>query len=199
MSPFTKDMERYGQMIGNVRNLINDAYARGIDLARSPEGRALIQRAVYSVNPAEFNRMRTNAKVGFEYLDAIEKAKAKNEFNQAFEDWTLSKDNGGPGSFNEFSSADGAMWNRPAPYTYQDLNQFAGHIFDKMEDSFIGTGADHYDYYGVSREDRAKALTQHLSGLLSQPLGRFHYENSKAAYENMLGRKLSDDEAMKYW
>ena len=198
MSPFAKDMERYGQMIGNVRNLINDAYARGIDLARSPEGRALIQRAVYSVNPAEYNRMRTNAKVGFEYLDAIEKAKAKNEFNQAFEDWTLSKDNGGPGSFNEFSSAGGAMWNRPAPYTYQDLNQFTGHIFDKMDDSFIET-RDGFDYYGVTREERAKALTQHLSGLLSQPLGRFHYENSKAAYEAMLGRKLSDDEAMKYW
>lgn len=199
MSPFSKDLERYGEMMGGVRNIIDDAAARGIDLFKTPEGRAVIQRAVYSVNPAEYNRMRTNAKVGFEYLDAVEKAKAKNEFNQAFEDWTLSKNNGGPGSFNEFSSAGGAMWNRPAPYTYQDLNQFTGHIFDKMEDSFIRTGEDHYDYYGVSREDRAKALTQHLSGLLSQPLGRFHYENSKAAYENALGRKLSDDEAMKYW
>jgi hypothetical protein len=67
------------------------------------------------------------------------------------------------------------MWNISSPYTYQDLNQFTGHIFDKMADSFLGTGADHYDYYGVSREDRAKALTQHLSGLLSQPLGQYHY------------------------
>ena len=190
-------MERYGEMIGGVRSIIDDAMSRGIDLFKSPEGRAIVARAVNSVNPAEFNRMRTNAKVGFEYLDAVEKAKAKNEFNQQFEDYTLK--NGGPGLFNEFSSRNGAMWNRPAPYTYQDLNQFAGHIFDKMEDSYIETGADHYDYYGVSREAREKALTQHLSGLLSQPLGRFHYENSKAAYESMLGRRLSDDEAMKYW
>lgn len=197
ISPFSKDLERYGEMIGGVRSIIDDAMSRGIDLFKSPEGRAIVARAVNSVNPAEFNRMRTNAKVGFEYLDAVEKAKAKNEFNQQFEDYTLK--NGGPGLFNEFSSRNGAMWNRPAPYTYQDLNQFTGHIFDKMEDSYIGTGADHYDYYGVSREERAKALTQHLSGLLSQPLGRFHYENSKAAYESMLGRKLSDDEAMKYW
>ena len=197
ISPFSKDLERYGEMIGGVRSIIDDAMSRGIDLFKSPEGRAIVARAVNSVNPAEFNRMRTNAKVGFEYLDAVEKAKAKNEFNQQFEDYTLK--NGGPGLFNEFSSRNGAMWNRPAPYTYQDLNQFAGHIFDKMEDSYIETGADHYDYYGVSREAREKALTQHLSGLLSQPLGRFHYENSKAAYESMLGRRLSDDEAMKYW
>ena len=61
-------MERYGVMMSGVRDIIDDAAARGIDLLKSPEGRAVIQRAVNSVNPAEFNRMRTNAKLGFEYL-----------------------------------------------------------------------------------------------------------------------------------
>ena len=197
ISPFSKDMQRYSEMVGGVKRVLDEAYAKGIDLLGSPEGRIIVQRLTNSIDPAEYNRMRANAKVGFEYLDAIEKAKAKNEFNEEFENWSLQ--NGGPGLFNEFSSKNGAMWNRPAPYVYQDLNKFTGHIFDKMDDSFIETGKDHYDYYGVSRENRAKALTQHLSGLLSQPLGRFHYENSKAAYERMLGRPLSDDEAMKYW
>jgi hypothetical protein len=41
----------------------------------------LVHRLTNSIDPAEFNTMRTNAKIGFEYLDAIEKAKAKNEFN----------------------------------------------------------------------------------------------------------------------
>ena len=194
ISPFAKDMERYGEMVGGIQNTINQAYRDGVDLLRSPEGRMLVRQLTNSIDPAEYNRMRANAKVGFEYLDAIEKAKAKNEFNQEFEDYALM--NGGPGLFNDFSSAGGKMWNRPAPYVYQDLNQYTGHIFDKMEDSYIGTGADHYDYYGVSREARQQALTQHLSGLLSTPLGQFHYQNSKANLERILGREATPEEAM---
>ena len=198
-SPFAKDMERYGQMIGNVKQVIDQAYANGVDLTRSPEGRMLLRQLTNSIDAGEFNNMRSNAKLGYAYLEAVQKAKADNKFNQMFEDYTLSKENGGPGLFSEFSSAGGKIWDRSAPYTYQDLNQFTGHIFDKMEDSYIGTGADHYDYYGVSREERAKALTQHLSGLLAQPLGQFHFQNSKSAYEKALGRPLSDEEAMAYW
>jgi hypothetical protein len=103
-------------MVGGVKSVLDEAYAKGIDLLGSPEGRMIVQRLTNSIDPAEYNRMRTNAKVGFEYLDAIEKAKAKNEFNEEFENWSLQ--NGGPGLFNEFSSKNGAMWNRPAPYVY---------------------------------------------------------------------------------
>lgn len=196
LSPFEKDMKRYGQMIGGIRGALDEAYANNVDLLGSPEGRMLISRLTNAIDPSEFNLMRTNAKLGFEYLDAIEKSKAKNEFNQAFEDWSLQQE-GGPGLFNDFSSAKG-MWNRPAPYVYQDLNQFTNHIFDKMDDSYIDT-IDGYDYYGVSREARQQALTQHLAGLMNTQLGQFHYQNSKAAYESILGRPLSDDEAMAYW
>lgn len=195
ISPFAKDMARYGEMVGGIQNTINKAYADGVDLLRSPEGRMIVRQLANSIDPAEFNTMRANAKVGFEYLDAIEKAKVKNQFNQEFEDYSLM--NGGPGLFNEFSSAGGKMWNRPAPYVYEDLNQYTGHIFDKMDDSYLGTGPDHYDYYGVSREDRQKALTQHLSGLLSTPLGQFHYQKSKANWEAVHGREATPEEAMK--
>ena len=38
MSPFAKDMELYGAAMDNIRQTVNDAYARGIDLFKSPEG-----------------------------------------------------------------------------------------------------------------------------------------------------------------
>ena len=44
MSPFAKDMQRYGEMMGGINSILNDAYAKGIDLTKSPEGRALINR-----------------------------------------------------------------------------------------------------------------------------------------------------------
>ena len=71
MSPFAKDMARYGQIVGDVRNTINDLYARGIDPLRSSEGRALVQSAINNVNPAEMANMRANAKTGYAYLDAL--------------------------------------------------------------------------------------------------------------------------------
>jgi hypothetical protein len=42
MSPFAKDMQKYGSIMNNIRSTINDAYARGIDLFKSPEGRMLV-------------------------------------------------------------------------------------------------------------------------------------------------------------
>jgi hypothetical protein len=35
-------MERYGEMVGGVRDAINQMYANGIDPLRSAEGRAII-------------------------------------------------------------------------------------------------------------------------------------------------------------
>ena len=189
MSPFAKDMERYGQMMGNVRNLINDAYARGIDLARSPEGRALIQRAVYSVNPGEFNRMRTNAKVGFEYLSEIEKARAKGEFDQDYEDFLLRQ--AGLGPFDQFSSKMG-MWNRPGPGVYQDVNKWTHHLFDNMELSYDPELSKKYPgfmAYTKSRDTMNQIVDNNIAGLLNTDLGKYRLQQLKNA-------GLSDEQAV---
>lgn len=62
MSPFAKDMDRYKEIVNGVNDVINNAYANGIDPLRSPEGRALVAQAIRSVNPAEINAMKANAK-----------------------------------------------------------------------------------------------------------------------------------------
>lgn len=191
MSPFAKDMQKYGSIMNNIRNTINDAYARGIDLFKSPEGRMLVQQLSHSMDPAWYNAAKANAKVGYEYLKAVSEAKAKNQFNPDFEKYAAQLP-GESGNFEDFSTDSGKMWTRSAPYQYQDLNQYTGHIFDKMEDSFIGTGEDHYDYYGVTREQRAKALTDNLAGILSTPLGKYHYEKARE-HAALLGKNYNDE------
>lgn len=195
ITPILADQEWYNKnVIDKVRGTIQRMYDAGIDPTRSVQGRAAISQLINSIDVGSVNKLRSSRDAANEYIKNRGLLEAKGLYNADFEERYLGHD------LSRWDTIGGGqIWDRTSPYTYQDLNQFAGHIFDKMEDSFIGTGSDHYDYYGVSREDRAKALTQHLSDLLSQPLGRFHYENSKAAYESMLGRKLSDDEAMKYW
>lgn len=58
MSPFAKDMEVYGAAMNNVRQVVNDAYARGIDLFKSPEGRMIVSQLSHSVDPLWYNSAR---------------------------------------------------------------------------------------------------------------------------------------------
>lgn len=197
-SPFARDMARYGDMVGGVRDAINQMYASGIDPLRSAEGRAIVARLTNSVNPAEFNRMRTNAKLGFEYLQQVEEAKAKGEFDQDYENWLLNTANGGPGAFNDFSSAGGAMWNRPGPGRYQDQNTMVSPLFDHMQDEFISSDGQ-YDYSGVSRDRRALILQANLGALLKTPNGRYHYELAKQEAARKLGRTPTESEALAFY
>lgn len=177
MSPFQKDMDRYQQIVGGIRRGIDALYASGEDPLRTASGRAKMAQLIRSVDPAEMSRMKANAKMGYAYLDDIEKARARNEFNADYENFLLNQP-GGPGAFNDFSSANGAMWTRSAAGRYQDLNQYTGHIFDALKDSFIRTDGP-YDYYGVTEGDLAKSLTPDtLGGLLNTDLGKFHYQNA---------------------
>lgn len=128
LSPFTKDMERYGQIIGGVRDVINNAYANGVDPLRSPEGRALVAQAIRSVNPAEINAMRANAKMGYAYQDAMQKLRSNGKFSQAQEDFDIAQ-NGGT-AFQDFATANGQggfnSWDRSSPIeatTLRDLTQ----------------------------------------------------------------------------
>lgn len=66
-----------------------------------------------------------------------------------------------------------------------------------MEDSFIESDPETgLDWYGVSRQRREEALTPAMQDLLSTDIGRFHYAQSKAAAERLLGRPLTEAEAM---
>lgn len=117
MSPFAKDMERYGQMVGNVRDTINNLYANGIDPLRSAEGRAVVSRLVNSINPAEFNMMKANAKTGYAYLDAAQKLRSQGKYSEAQELFDIVR-NGGT-KFQDFSTVgpDGNVnsWDRTSP------------------------------------------------------------------------------------
>lgn len=119
MSPFAKDMERYGEMVGGVRDTINRMYAAGIDPLRSAEGRAMLSRLTNSIDPAEFNMMRANAKTGYAYLDAIQDLRRKGKYSEAQELFDIMQ-TGGLGTdsegnsintFENFSTAGRGGWN----------------------------------------------------------------------------------------
>lgn len=112
-SPFQKDMQRYGQMIQGVKDVINNLYANGIDPVRNPAGRAAISRAISNIDPAEFNNMRANAKTGLAYQEAMQKLMAQGKYDPMMQDYYL-RSQGIP-SFQDFSSAGGNTWTQVSP------------------------------------------------------------------------------------
>ena len=118
-------MERYGQIVGGVRDIINNAYANGVDPLRSPEGRALVAQAIRSVNPAEINAMRANAKMGYAYQDALQALRRAGKYSQAQEDFDIAQ-TGGP-SFADFATSNGQggfnAWDRSSPIQATSLRE----------------------------------------------------------------------------
>lgn len=178
MSPFQKDMDRYQQIVGAVRNGIDQLYASGEDPLRTATGRAKMAQLIRSVDPAEMSRMKANAKMGYEYLSGIEKARAKGEYDEDFENYLLT--HGGPGLFNDFSSADGAMWNRPMPGVYKDLNSWTHHLFDDMELSYDDALTKKYPgylAYTKSRDTMNTIVDNNIAEMLKTDLGQYQLDS----------------------
>ena len=193
VSPFAKDMQ---WVDANTRGRINEAMdylqRNGIDPLRSAEGRAVLQRVINTTPRAEINARRANAKLGEEYLKARGQMIANGTYNDDYEQYLLN--NLGLGRFEDFDSSMGT-WTRTSPSQYKDLNEYTGHIFDKMDDSFIET-KDGYDWFGVSDERRRQALTPSLAGIVNSDLGRYHYELARRDAAARLGRTPTENEVM---
>ena len=131
-SPFQKDMDRYNQMMNNIKSMVDDAYANGIDLLRSPEGRSTLRKITKSIDPAEFNLMRRNAKIGESYLAALGKLRSEGRFSQDMEDYRLN--NLGIPSFDDFSTLgkNGLnTWSEISPAAYKSLQELTEDWYDK--------------------------------------------------------------------
>jgi hypothetical protein len=207
-------MDRYNQIVGGVRDVINNLYASGEDPLRTASGRAKMAAAMRAINPGEIANMKTNAKLGFEYLKNIEEAKAKDQFSQEFEDYLLT--HGGPGAFNDFSSAGGRIWNRPGPGRYQTVDELIEPIVKNVDYTFDEAMTkqhnDGNNYYSITRDRLAKAVDDNMSDILATQSGAFHYwkameaakalgggeEMGKQIFKNTISNRLSDHEKVKF-
>lgn len=117
LSPFSKDMAAYENIVGGVQKEINKAFDSGIDLFRSPEGRRIVYKLTNSVDPGYFNAMRANAKLGYAYLDSIQKLRQAGKYSEAQELFDIMQSGGT--RFEDFATASGStgkynMWDRPS-------------------------------------------------------------------------------------
>lgn len=196
-SPSTADMDYVDRQ---TRGRINDAMAymqqNGIDPLRSAEGRAMIQRIINTTPTGEIAKRQQSAKVLEEYLKNKAALQRANKYNDDFEQGILGyREDGTPITVENWDTSRDGVWMRPSPNEYQDLNEYTGHIFDDLKDSFIETKYG-LDWYGVTRDQMAEALTPQLGGLLNNELGRFHYENARKDLQAMGVENPTDAQVM---
>lgn len=87
ITPILADQDWYNRNVtGKVRDFINSAYERGIDLTRSPEGRAAITQLINSIPVGEVAKLRTSAKNAEEYLKNRGKLEAAGLYNPDLEE-----------------------------------------------------------------------------------------------------------------
>lgn len=187
-SPSQKHTDFYKRHF-DVGGFLDDLYKKGIDPLRSAEGRALVKQWINTRPIAQLEQMKKSAETYEKYQENVAKAIANNEFNPAFEEFLLQGKN-----INDLEV--GEVWDRIAPTRYLDLNQYTGHLFDKMEDEDMGTDETGKDWYGVSADRRKQALTPMMGDLLSTDLGRFHYEQARANAAAKLNRTPTEQEVM---
>lgn len=188
-SPTASHMNFYNQNF-DISGFIDDLYKNGVDPFRSPEGRQAIRRYINTRPYSKLAEYKKSAENYDTYLKSVGEQRAKNLFNPAYEDFILN------GKTIENLGKD-EIWDRLSAGSYQDLNQYTGHLFDKMDDEFMGTDEYGRDWYGVSPERRMQALTPMMGDLLSTDLGKFHYEQSRNNAAKLLKRTPTEDEVMK--
>lgn len=108
MSPLARDMQWYGEKMNNVRNTINDAYARGIDLFKSPEGRAIVAQLSHSVDPMQFNMMRQSAENAKTFLKAKAELQAQGLYNPLLAQYDEP-------SLSNYSTIESGVWGKMSP------------------------------------------------------------------------------------
>lgn len=131
MSPFQRDMDRYNQIVGDIKSVVDNLYATGEDPLRTASGRAKMAAALRSVNPAEFAAMKANAKMGYAYLDAAQKLRSSGKYSEAQELFDIMQNHGKTmGEFATYNPDTGTFntWDRSAPIeaiSLRDLTQDA--------------------------------------------------------------------------
>lgn len=190
LSPIQADMDWYEQNVtGNIRDFVNDLYARGIDPLRSQEGRALVAMKLANMPTAGINAVRQSAKNANELLNSIAKLKEQGLYNpetaalemKPLDQYSTMDRDGVPG--DGILSVTGIT-------PYQNMAQFSKDYFDNLKPSTRAASKNGISYKvsEISEQDLHNIADAHYNDLVSTPQGQLMYKVLK-------NRGLSDEQA----
>ena len=195
LTPILNDQDWYNENVtGKVRNFLNDAYAQGIDLLRSPQGRAAISNLINNIDYGIIAKMRTGAAAAEEYRKNRAKLIADGDYDQDFENFRLN----GKSLENWDTTRDG-IWGESSPSKFKDVNKWSSHLFDNMELSYDPEETKKHPgflAYTKSKDTMNKIVDDNIAALLNTDQGKYFLQQ---AYDSIPSDFQGDrkDEALR--
>ncbi len=204
-TPILADQDWYNRNVtGKVRNFINDAYAKGIDLTRSAEGRAAIAQLINSVDVGKVAKLRSSAENAKEYLKNRGLLEASGKYNDDLERRFLGFD------VNNWDTLGNGIWSRTSPTEMKTLKELTNDWYNNrtardLSPEEVGPGYDRrYDYQGFLDSDllniarnntpgwNNSVYSQYYRDLAEQKVAARGGEYTQADVEQQLQRDIAD-------
>ena len=158
LTPILADQDWYNENVtGKVRDFIDGAYTRGIDLTRSAEGRAAISQLINNIDTGKIAKLRSSRDAANEYLKNKGILQAQGKWDPNFENFA----NNGQ-MLENWDTLRNGIWNRTSPTEVKTLkeltenwyNNRTAHMLDKAGVESFGMQYDpRYDYLGFTAND----------------------------------------------
>lgn len=164
----------YNLGVGKVKDTLAKAYANGIDLTRSQEGRALISGLIRSANVGAMNQLKAQKQAAEEYNKTVQAMVANGKMTPEQAARKMQWD-----GVNDFQALDEngkvRMYPVAAISPFEDTNSFVERIFKDIKDTYLRMDGA-FDVNGVGREKLEQALGNNLQEYLNSDGGRYAFE-----------------------
>lgn len=185
MSPITADQEWWNNNVTKpVQDLINDAYANGVDLLRSPQGRAMISRLIASRPYGDMALVRQSAENAKEFIKARRDLEKQGLYNPLFAQYD------GPSldTYATLGENGQGVWDKMSPTPFRDMATFGNPYFEGMKPNIHRESKNGIDYSveSITEEDLNNIADAHFNELVSTPQGQmmFKYYRDLAGGDN---------------
>lgn len=188
----------YNLGIGNVKKALDIAYANGVDLTRSQEGRAMLSRIINSANVRKMNELKQQKEAAELYNKTMQTLVANGKLTPEQAARKMQWD-----GVNDFQALDENENVRQYPTAtispFEGTDQYIDRVFGKVAETYLGTDGA-FDVNGVGTQQLAQTLAQSLPSYLNTDGGRYAFEQfvernygidlpDKAAYNNAIENK----------
>lgn len=192
VTPILADQDWYNKNVtGKVRDFINNAYANGIDLLRSPEGRLALTQLQNSIDVGSVAKLRSSRDAANKYIEARRQLEAAGLYNPVLAKYD------GPDIATYHTLAQGedvgmGIWNKMSPTPYRNMADFTKPYFDNIQpfERAASKNGISYSISEISPQDLYNIAEAHYNDLVSTPQGQLMYR----MYKDQLG---SDEAAKK--
>lgn len=190
-TPIAKDQETYNSYINDIRNTVNDLYARGIDPLRSAEGRHVVADAIRKFPREQVANIKQSAKNAEMFNKAKLDLMRAGLYNPDMDPY-----NGGtPEDWDTVGS--GKIFDVMSPTPYKDLASFSEPYFKGLKPNIKNTSKNgiSYNIESITEDDLRKVADAKYNDLINTQQGRLMYMRYKdlAGGDENVARQMFND------